>query len=67
MTRSVAKFHRIVTPVCGEAWATQAYDTIMTLDAASTTARLSELLSQPIPQNDEQTESPSPCLNLPAT
>ena len=43
----VAKFHRIVTPVCGQAWATKAYDTIMGLDAAPTTAQLSELLSQP--------------------
>jgi aconitate decarboxylase len=43
----VAKFHRIVTPVCGEAWAAKAYDAIMGLDAAPTTAGLSELLSQP--------------------
>ena len=43
----VAKFHRIVTPVCGAAWATKAHDAIMGLYTAPTTAQLSELLSQP--------------------
>ena len=43
----VAKFHRIVKPIYGQAWATKVYDTIMGLDAAPTTAQLSELLSQP--------------------
>jgi 2-methylcitrate dehydratase PrpD len=43
----VAKFHRIVKRICGDKWANDTYDIIMSLDVAPSTAPLSELLSQP--------------------
>ena len=47
----VAKFHRLVNPNCGEAWASKAYDTIINLDSAPSTAPLSNFLSQAFPKS----------------
>jgi 2-methylcitrate dehydratase PrpD len=45
------KFHRLVDPLCGETWANRAYDVVMSLDAATTTASLSDLLSDASPKS----------------
>lgn len=45
------KFHRLVDPICGDKWADEARDAIMSLDVASSTAPLSNLLSHASPKS----------------
>jgi 2-methylcitrate dehydratase PrpD len=45
------KFHRLVDPICGDKWADEARDAIMSLDVAPSTAPLSNLLSHASPKS----------------
>ena len=45
------KFHRLVDPICGAAWANRVYDAIVSLDVAPSTDPLSNLLSNASPKS----------------
>jgi 2-methylcitrate dehydratase PrpD len=47
----VLKFHRLVDPICGEAWANRTRDAIMSLDVTTSTASLSDLLAHANPKS----------------